>query len=62
MSDAQVQSRFLDIERALVGWWSAHQQAVVFCEFGEWFVRIGDRRFSISEQALAATQALEGRT
>lgn len=57
---AAVQVDFLEIERALVGWWD-QPGVTVLAEFGEWYDEIGERRFSISGMALAAAQALQGR-
>lgn len=55
----EVQSDFLKIERALVGWWD-QPGVTVLAEFGEWYAEIEGHRFSISGQALAAAQALQG--
>lgn len=51
--------QFAEIERALVGWWDQPGVETIN-EYGEWYAVIDDRRFSISGQALAAAQALQG--
>jgi hypothetical protein len=55
----KVQSDFAEIERALVGWWD-QPGVTVLAEFGEWYAEIDGHRYSISAQALAAAQALQG--
>jgi len=53
MSD-NPQKRFLAVERVLVEWWAGQQpKAEVIYLFGEWFVMVDGKRFSISEMALA---------
>lgn len=51
--------QFPVVERALVGWWDQPGVEIIN-EYGEWYAVIDDRRFSISAQALAATQAMQG--
>lgn len=61
MSFPRAQVDFVAVERTLVNWWE-HHQFKVLQEFSEWFAEVDGVRISISAQALAVVQALEGRS